>query len=381
MNFQFATANRIIFGADSCQQLADLINGRRVMLVMGSNPGRHQPILDQLAAAGVAYAVFSVANEPTVRVINAGVTQAREHKSEIVVAIGGGSVIDAGKAIAAITTNAGELLTYLEVVGDGQPLAVDPLPMIAVPTTAGTGAEVTKNAVITVEQQDVKVSLRDNRMLPTVALVDPALTISVPQAVTATTGLDALTQVIEPYVSRLATPLTDALCRDAIPRGAAALRTVCQHPDDLAARTEMMYVSLLGGLALANAKLGAVHGFAGILGGVTGAAHGAICGCLLPHVTEANIKALQANDDTATLARYAEIAAWVTGQANATLDDLVVGLHALVTDLAVPSLGAMGLNEHAIPAVVAGSQRSSSMKGNPITLPPAILTAILQAAF
>jgi len=378
MNFQFATANRIIFGVDSIQQLRERVAGRDVLLVSGSNPQRHQTVLGQLADA--VYHTYSVSQEPTVEIINRGVEQARQHECNLVIAVGGGSVIDAGKAIAAIATNTGALLDYLEVVGAGNPLTNDPLPMIAIPTTSGTGAEVTKNAVIAVEAKNVKVSLRDNRMLPTVALLDPRLTLSVPPSVTATTGLDALTQVIEPYVSRFANPLTDALCSDGIKRGATALHTAFNEPDNLTARTEMMYVSLLGGLGLANAKLGAVHGFAGTLGGVTGAAHGAICGCLLPHVTKANIHALRAADDATTLAKYQMIARWLMGKTDATLDELVEWLFALTATLNTPTLGQMGLHAESISAVVTQSQRSSSMKGNPVTLSPDVLAAILQAA-
>jgi len=383
INFQFATADRLIFGRDTITQLPDLVKryGQRVLIVTGTSPDRYQDITDKLQSAGNTTATYSVASEPTTHTINEGVAVARQHKAEIVIAIGGGSVIDAGKAIAAISTNQGELLTYLEVVGNGQPLKQDPLPMIAIPTTAGTGSEVTKNAVINVESHNVKVSLRDNRMIPTIALLDPILTLSVPPHITATTGIDALTQVIEPYVSRFANPLTDAICRDGIARGAQAIRQVYHHPDDIDARETMLYVSLLGGLALANAKLGAVHGFAGTLGGVTGAAHGAICGTLLPHVTEANIDALRSADDVATLQRYQEIAVWLTGDINATVDGLITWLQDLVHELQIPKLRDLGLHSDDIAKVVIQSQKSSSMKGNSITLSDSTLTAILKAAF
>lgn len=382
MNFQFATANRIIFGRGSSQQLADLIApyGTRVLLVTGSNTQRYSDIAEQLAQAHLTPYIFSVTHEPTVTTVNEGVALARSKDCDVVVSIGGGSVIDTGKAIAAITTNQGALLTYLEVVGEGQPLVNNPLPFIAIPTTAGTGAEVTKNAVISVEDKRVKVSLRDNRMLPDIALLDPLLTVDVPKAITATTGLDALTQVIEPYVSRLATPMTDLFCREAIPLGAKALRQVVQYPDDIDARETMLYVSLLGGLALANAKLGAVHGFAGALGGLTGAAHGAICGALLPHVTEANIRALHAAGNKAILRRYQEIAVWLTGRSNATVDEAVQWLHGIAAELEIPTLGALGLAQDDIASVVAQSQQSSSMKGNPITLSAETLKTILQTA-
>lgn len=382
MNFNFITANQIVFGQDTIQQLPQYAApfGKNIVLVLGSNATRHQAILDLLHEAGHHVVVFQVEKEPTMATIQAGVEQARAAQAHQVIAVGGGSVIDAAKAIAAITPHSGELLDYLEVVGHGKPLSNDPLPMIAIPTTAGTGAEVTKNAVIAVEEKQVKVSLRDNRMLPNVALLDPTLTLTAPPHITATTGLDALTQVIEPYVSRFANPFTDLFCAEGIQRGATHLRTAYQQPNDIEARENMMYVSLLGGLALANAKLGAVHGFAGVLGGVTGAAHGAICGTLLPHVMTANIAALRQNNPADTLQRYHQIAQWLTGNPNAEAEDGVAWVRELVIDLEIPSLGALGLHTEAIPDVVKQSQQSSSMKGNPMTLEAKTLEQILTDA-
>ncbi|MBL9058957.1 MAG: iron-containing alcohol dehydrogenase, partial [Mangrovicoccus sp.] len=287
--FAFATATEILFGrgqlATAPSRIAAL--GRRVLLVGGATPARSDPLAATLAAAGCHVTRFAIPREPDTALVAAGVNLARDAAAEVVVALGGGAAIDAGKAIAALVPAPRPMLAHLEVVGDGLPLDEAPLPFVAIPTTAGTGAEVTRNAVIGVPEASRKVSLRDLRMLPRLAIVDPALTDHCPHAVTLASGLDAITQVIEPYVCTRANLLTDALCRDAIPRGLAALQRLMAG-EDREARDEMAWVSLCGGLALANAGLGAVHGLAGPLGGLTGAAHGAICGTLLPHVLAAN---------------------------------------------------------------------------------------------
>ena len=227
---------------------------------------------------------------------------------DLIIGLGGGSAIDTGKAIAALLTNAGDPLDYLEVIGRGQALTDAPAPFIAIPTTAGTGAEVTRNAVLASPEHRVKVSLRSPLMLPRVALVDPELTYGLPPAITASTGLDALTQLIEPFVSIRANPLTDAICRDGMRRAARSLRRAYEEGTMLPpART--WPASLFGGLALANAGLGAVHGFAGPLGGLFPAPHGVICARLLPLIVEANVRALQERKpNTSVLQRYAEVA-------------------------------------------------------------------------
>ncbi|MGR3448352.1 MAG: iron-containing alcohol dehydrogenase, partial [Paracoccus sp. (in: a-proteobacteria)] len=285
--FAFATATEILFGRGQADGAPGRIAamGRRVLLVHGRDAGRSAGLRAGLRAEGCAIAGFPVEAEPDMALIDAGVDAGRG--VDVVVAMGGGAVIDAGKAIAALIPATRPMLDHLEVVGQGLPLDHPPLPFVAMPTTAGTGAEVTRNAVIGVPEHRRKVSLRDARMLPRLAIVDPGLTDGCPRGVTLASGLDAITQVIEPYVGTRANPLTDALCRDAIPRGLAAIRRLMED-DDAAARDEMAWVSLCGGLALANAGLGAVHGLAGPLGGLTGAGHGAICGTLLPHVLVAN---------------------------------------------------------------------------------------------
>jgi alcohol dehydrogenase class IV len=381
--FEFAAAGRIIFGAGALQEAAPIAAGlgRRALVVTGRTSERAAGLLEQLRAHGLAVTTFAVAGEPTTAVAEAGAQQAREAGADLVVGVGGGSVLDAGKAIAALTTNEGAVLDYLEVIGRGRPLQQPPLPYLALPTTAGTGSEVTRNAVLAAPEHQVKVSLRSPLMLPRVAIVDPELTYSVPPAVTATTGLDALAQLLEPFVSHKANPLSDAFCREGLPRAARALPRVYRNGRDPAARAEMALASLCGGLALANAGLGAVHGFAGPIGGMFDAAHGAICASLLPHVTTANIRALQERaPGHPALARYEEAARLLTGDPAATAGDAVSWLAALCRQLDVPPLSAFGIESEQFDAMVAQARQASSMKGNPLPLTDEELAQILADA-
>jgi len=295
MRFEFATATRILFGAGTVREVAPRAAtlGRRCLVVVGSTVERCALLLEELSAHGVETVTFNVPGEPTIEMVLAGVQRARQNGCDVVIGLGGGSVLDTGKAIAALLTNGGELLDYLEVIGRGRPLTEASAPYIAIPTTAGTGAEVTRNAVLGSPEHCIKVSLRSPLMLPRLAVVDPELTHSLPPAVTASTGLDALTQLMEPYVSNSANPLTDAVCRDGMQRVARSLRRAYHDGRDAAAREEMALASLFGGLALANARLGAVHGLASPLGGLVSAPHGAICARLLPYVMQVNLRALQ----------------------------------------------------------------------------------------
>jgi alcohol dehydrogenase class IV len=381
--FQFATATQIVFGAGALGELPRLTRdmGKRVWLVLGQSQRHASVVQGLLESAGCTVSVASVSGEPTVEDVVTLVNEARTGRCELVVAVGGGSVLDAGKALAALLANPGDPLDFLEVVGRGQPLARAPLPFVAVPTTAGTGAEVTKNAVLASLAHGVKVSLRSDAMLPRVALVDPELTLSMPPALTAATGLDALTQVLEPFVSRLANPLTDALAREGLLRGARSLRRAFHDGSALEARTDMALTSLLGGLCLANAKLGAVHGFAGPIGGMFPAPHGAVCARLLPLVVECNIAALRAREpENPALERHAEVARILTGRASATADDAGPWLRALVDELEVPPLARYGLTRASVDRIVENAKRASSMQGNPIVLTSDELTATLEAA-
>ncbi|MBN1994214.1 MAG: iron-containing alcohol dehydrogenase [Anaerolineae bacterium] len=382
MQFEFATATHIVFGPGTLQKIGPWAAemGRRALVVVGSTTRRAAPLLDQLKQQNVAALTFNVSGEPTATLVLDGVKQARAAGCDLVIGLGGGSVLDTGKAIAALITNTGDLFDYLEVIGRGQPLTQASVPYIALPTTAGTGAEVTRNAVLASKEHQVKVSLRSPLMLPRLAVIDPELTYSMPPAVTASTGLDALTQVIEPYVCNTPNPITDALCRAGIQRAAHSLQRAYEVGHDAAAREDMCVTSLFGGFALANAKLGAVHGFAGPLGGMFPAPHGVICARLLPYVMEANVRALQTREPgSPALSRYNEIAQLLTGQATATAADGVAWVQKLSQILQVPPLDNYGFTRADFPAAVAKAQKASSMKGNPILLTEAELTAILEA--
>ncbi len=383
MRFEFATATRILFGPGVVHEVAPLAAslGHRAFVVVGQTAERAAPLLAQLKAQGIETTSFQVAGEPTVEMVLAGLVQARAAACELIIGLGGGSVIDTGKAVAALLTNEGEPLDYLEVIGRGCPLTRPSAPFVAIPTTAGTGSEVTRNAVLGSLTHHVKVSLRSPFMLPRLAVVDPELTYTLPSAVTATTGLDALTQLIEPYVSPSANPVTDALCREGIARVARSLRWAYQDGQNAAAREDMALASLLGGMALANARLGAVHGLASPLGGLLPAPHGAICARLLPFVMDANVRGLQARaPNSAALERHDEVARLVTGQAAAVALDGVAWIQALCADLSIPSLSGFGLSEGDIETIIAEAQEASSMKGNPLPLTDQEVSEILRRA-
>ncbi len=355
--------------------------GKRAFVVTGRSAERAEPVIKQLKERRIECATFSAPGEPTTTIVKQAVASARDAGSDLVISIGGGSVLDAGKAIAAMLTNAGELEDYLEVVGLGKPITQNPVPHITIPTTAGTGAEVTRNAVLGVPEHQVKVSMRSPLMLPSLAIIDPELTYSMPPPVTAATGLDALTQLAEAYVSNKANPLTDGICREGLERAGRSLRAAYDDGNNAAAREDMALASLFGGLALANAKLGAVHGFAGPLGGMIGAPHGVICARLLPHVMQANVRALQERAANSTaLTRYDRIAALLTGNPNASADEGSAWIQSLCSALKTPRLAEFGLQERDFAEVVAKALKSSSMKGNPIELADKELTKILAKA-
>lgn len=413
-SFEFATATRIVFGAGKLADIGPLARtfGRRPFVVTGRNPARAQRLLDLLTAAGLAPATFALAHEPTTDDVTRAAAAARAAGSDHVIGFGGGSAIDAAKAVAALLTNDGPLLDYLEVVGRAQPLAHPAAPILAIPTTAGTGAEVTRNAVLsapatgsrppaapaasvdapfdpTQPSSDagaapaprVKVSLRSPHLLPRLALIDPELTYELPAEITAATGLDALTQLIEPYLSSRANPLTDALCVEGLRRAARSLWMTVEEPNNAIAREAMSVASLFSGLALANAGLGAVHGLAGPIGGLFPAPHGAVCAALLPHVLRTNLAALRARaPDSEALRRFDDLGRLLTGRPSAAAEDAVLWTRQLVASLPIPPLSRHGITTADFPAIVTAAAAASSMKANPLPLTPAELTAILAAA-
>jgi alcohol dehydrogenase class IV len=384
MRFEFATAGRIFFGPGTLGDAGAMASGlgRCALIVCGSNSSRARPLLSRVEAAGLKCCVFETPGEPTIGHITNGVNQAREFGCDIVIGFGGGSVIDSAKAIAGVATNVGDIFNYLEVIGKGKPLTLPGLTCIAIPTTAGTGAEVTRNAVLASPDRREKVSLRSPFLLPRVAIVDPELTYQLPPAWTAFTGLDALTQLIEPYVSIRANPIADAFCIEGISRAARSLQRAFDHGEDRAAREGMALASLLGGLALANSGLGAVHGFAAPIGGMFAAPHGAICAALLPHVMEINVRALRERVTAGdALLRYDRVAALLTGKREAGARDGINWVTELCDRLQVPRLRTYGVTENDLALLVKKAAQASSMKANPIVLTNEELTEVLQAAW
>jgi alcohol dehydrogenase class IV len=379
MPFEFATATRIIFGAGALRDAALVARelGKRPLVVTGRDSSRAARLLKLLDAP----VTFRVEGEPSIPAVLAGVALAREQHCDSVIAFGGGSAIDAGKAIAALITNTDPMATYLEVIGEARPITHAPVPFMAIPTTAGTGAEVTRNAVLFSPEQRVKVSLRSPLMLPRIALVDPELTYDLPPALTASTGMDALTQVIEPFLSNRANPLTDTICREGMTRAARSLRRSYECPTDSSAREDMCVASLCGGLALANAGLGAVHGFAAPIGGMFSAPHGAVCAALLPEVMEANWQAIeQRSPNSPVLERIREAAGILTGTADASVATSISWIRELRTALQIPPLSAYGIRRDDVSEVCAKAAAASSMKANPIVLERHELEHILSRA-
>ena len=369
--YSFMIPGQIVFGRGTATQAAALTRarGRRVVLVHGANAARAEWLRADLAALGADITLLSCPGEPDLPGLQTALAHLRPVNPQVIVALGGGSAIDMSKALAALIPAPGTPLDHLEVVGQGLPLSADPLPFIAIPTTAGTGAEATRNAVLTLPDHARKVSLRDPRMIPNVAIIDSTLMEGAPKSTLLASGLDAVTQVIEPYLCTRANPLTDAICRDAIPRGLRALKAVVEGPtaqdwDDIA------HVSLSGGIALSNSGLGAVHGLAGVIGGVTGAAHGAICGVLLPHVLRANAAEVTPGTDLA--ARFD----WVLDQ----IAQVYGSLSAFDDWARTHDLPRLSVHPKDRAGIAAAARAASSMRANPVDLSTDTLEQIIAQA-
>ena len=371
----------ILFGRGEASKAPALIraHGDRVLVVHGASGRRADWLIDRLAERGAEVLSHPCPGEPTLAMLNAALAQARSFAPEVVVGLGGGSVLDMAKALAALIPSKTAPMDHLEVVGRGLPLAAAPLPFVALPTTAGTGAEATRNAVIGLPEHRRKVSLRDDRMLARLAIVDPDLTDGCPWEVTLASGLDAVVQVIEPYVSLRATPYTDALTRPVLALGLDALQRL-QKGEDQSARDDLAFVSLCGGLALSNAGLGAVHGLAGPIGGTSPAPHGAVCGALIGPVLALNRARAREGGNARASARLDEvcdlIAAALGGPAKAAPARVATWARAA----GLPGLTALGLaaSDHA--GVARAALQASSMQGNPVPLAEADLLSILDAA-
>jgi alcohol dehydrogenase class IV len=372
--FEFSTATRILFGPGMVSEVAPAAAsmGRRPLLVSG---------IPSFSFEGLEVPTLAVDFEPTLDLVRRGLALARDERCDLVVSIGGGSAIDTGKAVAALLTNPGDPLNYLEVIGAGKTFAAPSAPFIAVPTTAGTGAEVTRNAVLASPEHHVKASLRSPFMLPRLAVIDPELTLGLPPSITASTGLDALTQLIEPYLSVRANPITDACAVEGLTRAARSLARAFHDGQDLDARTDMSLASLLGGLALANAGLGVVHGFAAPVGGMFDAPHGAICAALLPYGMETNLHALRERAPASeTLQRFDAIARILTGRPEAAAEDGIEWVRRLSRELNIPPLSAYSIEPYHVDSLVELAASASSMKANPIPLSAAELHDLLTRA-
>jgi alcohol dehydrogenase class IV len=383
MTFEFATAKRIFFGPQTIQQAGRVASelGRHALVVTGRDSSRATRLLERLREAGVGATVFPVTGEPDLDVVRRGAALARREGCDLVAGFGGGSALDAGKAIAAMMTNDGDLLDYIEIIGRGRMLAKPSAPFLAIPTTAGTGSEVTRNAVLASPEHRLKVSLRGPFLLASVALVDPELARDLPPGVTATTGLDALTQLIEPYVCLRANPMTDGLCEEGMRRAARSLQAVFANGRDDGAREDMALASLFGGMALANAGLGAAHGLAGPIGGMFSAPHGAICAALLPHVMQANLRALRLRQPASpALGRYQTVARLLTGKPQAGADEGAEWVRWLVSDFQIPGLAVYGIKGEDAAEIAGKAAQASSMKANPIVLTPEEIRAVVEAA-
>ena len=383
MRFEFGTATKIIFGVGTVTDaaLAAREIGNKALLVSGSGKNDAGRIAELLTSMGMVVSHLHVSGEPEVENILRALEHIRMEPVDVVVAFGGGSVLDSAKALALLAGNTGDPMDYLEVVGKGMVIPRPGLPMIALPTTAGTGSEVTRNAVLGVPNQKMKVSLRSPFMLPRLAVIDPELCVSMPPEVTASTGMDALAQVIEPFVSSRSTPFTDIYCREGMLRIGRSLMAAYRDGKDIGARTDMSFASLMGGLSLANSGLGAVHGFASPLGGMFAAPNGAICARLLAPTIQINLEAIKGRTPThPALMKYSEVAHLVTGSHKADTAVLIDWLDALCEEMQIPFLSAWGIKVTDIPEIVAKATTASSMKANPIPLTGSELTAIMERA-
>ena len=371
VRFDLAVPGDIRFGAGRVSEvpgaLADL-GASRVLVVTGRTTSRADAIRSALNEANISSVVFGVTSEPSIERVRAAVDLLLETGCDAVLGFGGGSPLDVAKAVAVLATSGTDPLEHLEVIGAGRPIERPGLPCVAVPTTAGTGSEVTRNSVLS--GSGVKASLRSPLLLPKVALVDPDLLVGVPKPTIAASGMDALSQLIEPLLSQRANPFTDALAREGIRRSARSLRRAYEDGmEDPGVREDLAMASLFSGICLANSGLGAVHGLAAAAGARLSAPHGAVCAAVLAAAIDVNLRALRDRaPDHQAVQRITEVATLFTGRPDATAEDAISWLQELTAVLSIPGLASYGLAEAEIDAVVAAAQKASSMRGNPIDL-------------
>jgi alcohol dehydrogenase class IV len=388
MNFEFSIPTKIIFGVDSFKSLPKHISelGRKPLIITDDSKRYLEEMANNLISRNITFEYFTVTGEPKIEDIREGTRLAKKFDCDVVVSIGGGSIIDSGKAIAVFITNTGDVLEYLEVIGKGKPITDPPVPIIAVPTTAGTGSEVTSNAVLSSPKDKVKVSARSPLMFPLMAIIDPLLTKSLPPLVTACSGLDALIQLIEVYLSNKSNPFTDALCNEGIKRAARSLKRAYLNGDDIEARQDMSLAAMFSGIALSNAKLGAIHGIAGPLGGMIDIPHGAACAKLFYPVFETNLNAFKNREpNSPVLNRFVEVSEILSGRnkqnEKVDIDNCAIIVKDFLSVFEIPALGNFGLTKDMIPDLAEKSKNSSSMKGNPILLNEQEMQEIIEKAF
>lgn len=384
MQFTFATASKILFETGAANRIPELAKdlGKRPCLVTGSNPERVRWLIDGLEKTLCPPLVIPVSGEPDTETASKASIAVREAGCDVVIGLGGGSVMDMAKVIAALITNTDDIYNYLEVVGRGNSLTERPVPLITAPTTSGTGSEVTANGVLLSHEHGVKVSLRSTSMIANLAIVDPELTVSMSPKITAITGMDALTQLMEAFVSHKATPITDALCREGILRAATALPQAFEDGSDIVAREDMALAAMLSGICLANAKLGAVHGFAAPIGGECHAPHGAVCAALLPHVMEVNLRALrERNPNSPALHTYQEVAVMLTADTGCTPEDGAAWVRELCKEMVIAPLSELGVKRKDFNQLANKAAKASSMQGNPVELTQDELIEILGMAY
>jgi alcohol dehydrogenase class IV len=381
MQFEFSTASKIIFGSGMFTSVGEIVKrlGKKTLIVCGAPQYLLTKLKKLLDEESIVYTIYHTAGEPTINSIQDTLATIGQTTYASIIGIGGGSAIDTAKTISAMLTNPGDLTEYLEVIGFNKPLKFPTLPLIAIPTTAGTGSEVTKNAVIGIPTHRVKVSLRSDYLLPKISLIDPELTLSLPKNHTATTGLDALTQLIEAYTCLNPSPMIDPICIEGITRAARSFIKAYDDGDDLIARENMSLASLFSGIALANVKLGVVHGLAGVIGDITNAPHGAICASLLSTAMTVNITAIRNRmPNHPVLERYTKVGKVLTNDPSATAENASLWVRNFCHHVKIQPLKSLGLAESDFDDLIERTQQSSSMKGNPIILFNDEIRTILQ---
>jgi hypothetical protein len=377
--FQFMTSSRIVFGEGALINSFSTLNqfGYSVLLVTGKDNQRSEPLVNYLKQQNMRYQQVAVLGEPLIAMIEEMAAMGRRFRPDMVISIGGGSVLDTGKALAALIPNQGSVYDYVEVVGRNVPLQAKPLPFIAIPTTSGTGSEVSKNAVLRSAQENVKVSLRSADMLPDLAIIDPTLTYGMDPVMSGCCGMDAFTHLMEAYVCGAPNPLTDMVCEEGLRRLAGAIVSACED-DDPRARSDMSFAAMLGGMALANAKLGAAHGLASSLGGRLSAPHGLITAQLAPYVMQENVLAAREAGRADILNRYRQLACILTGRIDADIADGITWTKRTLERLRLPPVSEYGLCDTLFDEVAEDALLTNAIKGNPLPLNKERLQGILE---